>query len=335
MDSHPLSPGPLYVFGYLPTFADAPANPDHHGLDWVADAFLVTVEHLRATCLRPVVGFRWGYRRPAGNRTELIAPSPAGAAEWSALATDVRRQYPERSTEPFAPLNPCTVRRHEVVTLRDLSSHCGRGGRARRHPVGELPSSAGSSAAALAGSGCPRTTVPFSHACGDRNVPCRGVIFVAMGIGDDRELFLLLCRGLLGTFCSHVDFEGARFGVTSSVVPSRGTGPGMVLHFSEAEFERAVVVTEEWAESLWPDRPPRRRAVQLMLVHVDEQIATTRGAPETYAMSLPDGEVSVQPWGDVSVAGVAAADEVAAVEQERVRRIVDEGRKKGHTFEWR
>ncbi len=156
-----------------------------------------------------------------------------------------------------------------------------------------------------------------------------------MGVEDDRELFLLLCEGLLETYCSKADFAGARFGVTASMVPSQGTGPRIVLDFSEAEFERAVVVTEDSAESLWPDRPPRWRAVQLMLVHADEQIATTHGAPDTFALTLPDGYVTIRPRGPASTAAVAAADEAAAVEQERIRRIIDEGREKGHTFEWR
>lgn len=155
-----------------------------------------------------------------------------------------------------------------------------------------------------------------------------------MGVEDDRELFLLLCRGLLETNSSQADFDGTRFGVAASMVP-QGTGPRIVLDFSEADFERAVVVTEESAESLWPERPPRWRAVQLMLVHADEQIATTRGAPDTFAVTLPHGYVTVRPWGPASTAAVAAADEAAAVEQERIRRIVDEGREKGHTFEWR
>lgn len=102
MDPHSLSPGPFYVFGYLPTFADAPANPDHHDLDRVAGAFLVTVEHLRDTRLRPVVVFRSGYRRPAGNQSELIAPTPAGIQQWSALGTEIHRQYPDWSTDPYA-----------------------------------------------------------------------------------------------------------------------------------------------------------------------------------------------------------------------------------------
>lgn len=152
---------------------------------------------------------------------------------------------------------------------------------------------------------------------------------------DDRELFLLLCRGLVEAHCSQVDFDGARFGVLASVVPSRKAGPRIVLDFTESEFERAVVVTEESAESLWPERPRRWRAVQLMLVHADEQMATTGGTPDTYALTLPDGYVTVRPWGAESIASVAAAAEKAALERERVRRIVDEGTKTHHIFEWR
>lgn len=160
-------------------------------------------------------------------------------------------------------------------------------------------------------------------------------IITVMGVDDDRELFLLLCRGLLETYSSQADFDGTRFGVTASMVPSQGTGPRIFLDFSEVDFERAVGVTEESAESLWPERPHRWRAVQLMLVHADEQIATTRGAPDTFAVTLPDGYVTVRPWGPASTAAVAAAGEAATVEQERIRRIVAGDREKGHTFEWR
>lgn len=51
---------PLYVEGYRPTFADAPANPDHRDLDWPADPFLVDIGPDR---LSPIVGFSWGCRR--------------------------------------------------------------------------------------------------------------------------------------------------------------------------------------------------------------------------------------------------------------------------------
>jgi hypothetical protein len=148
---------------------------------------------------------------------------------------------------------------------------------------------------------------------------------------DDRELFFLFCRGLLETFCSEVTFTGSRFGVTASQVPSRGTGPCIVLDFSEAEFDRAVTVSGESAEGLWPDRPPRQRAVQLMLVHADEEITTTRGPADAYVLTLPDGFVSVCSSGPTS----RVADEQALEEQQRIARVIEDGRRKGHTFEWR
>jgi hypothetical protein len=78
-----------------------------------------------------------------------------------------------------------------------------------------------------------------------------------MAVDDDRELILLFCRGLSDTYCSEVTFDGARFGVSSSQVPSRGAGARIDLSFSEAEFDRAVAVQEESAEGLWPERSPR------------------------------------------------------------------------------
>lgn len=51
---------PLYAFGYLPTFSDFPANPDHPDGDWVAQTFLVAIpDVVRSTVLVPVTAFSW------------------------------------------------------------------------------------------------------------------------------------------------------------------------------------------------------------------------------------------------------------------------------------
>ncbi len=41
--------GPLYAYGYLPTFFDAPANPDHPDGEWRADTFLVIAPDVMRT----------------------------------------------------------------------------------------------------------------------------------------------------------------------------------------------------------------------------------------------------------------------------------------------
>lgn len=73
---------PIYVEGYHPTFADAPANPDHLDLDWRADAFLID---LAGRQVSPIIGFSWGYRRFLDDRTELLPLEPVDAEAWPRL----------------------------------------------------------------------------------------------------------------------------------------------------------------------------------------------------------------------------------------------------------
>ena len=59
--------GPLYAYGHLPTFFDAPANPDHPDGEWRADTFLVIAPDVMHTrVLEPVAAFSWGYRLTGG-----------------------------------------------------------------------------------------------------------------------------------------------------------------------------------------------------------------------------------------------------------------------------
>ncbi|MFC7619698.1 hypothetical protein [Microlunatus sp. GCM10028923] len=81
---------PLYVQGYHPTFADAPANPDHLDLDWRADAFLVDIVGRE---LSPIVGFSWGYRRFHDDRTELLPLEPVDAEAWPRLKRRLEQDY--------------------------------------------------------------------------------------------------------------------------------------------------------------------------------------------------------------------------------------------------
>lgn len=99
IDTNPLLAGtPLYVEGYQPTFADAPANPDHHDLDWLADAFLVSIGTQR---LSPIIGFSWGYRRFVDDHTEIIDPGPADGQAWERISHRVRHDFPQWSTDPI------------------------------------------------------------------------------------------------------------------------------------------------------------------------------------------------------------------------------------------
>jgi hypothetical protein len=92
---------PFYTFGYLPTFSDFPANPDHPDGDWVADAFLVVIpDVVRSRVLAPVVGFRWGYRLVGGRAVALFAPTEARAEKWEHHRALLGASYPDWSFLP-------------------------------------------------------------------------------------------------------------------------------------------------------------------------------------------------------------------------------------------
>jgi hypothetical protein len=69
---------PFYTYGYLPTFFDAPANPDHPDGTWQADTFLVVVpDVIRSRTVTPLAGFSWGYRLRGGHPSLLdVTPTP-------------------------------------------------------------------------------------------------------------------------------------------------------------------------------------------------------------------------------------------------------------------
>ncbi len=85
---------PLAGFGYLPTFFDAPANPDHPDGDWIAETFLVAVPDIaRTRRLAAVTGFRWGYRLAAARPTPLPV-EPIKPERWDAHRLMLASAYP-------------------------------------------------------------------------------------------------------------------------------------------------------------------------------------------------------------------------------------------------
>jgi hypothetical protein len=85
---------PLAGFGYLPTFFDAPANPDHPDGDWVAETFLVAVPDIaRTRRLAALAGLRWGYRLTAGTPAALPV-EPIGPERWDAHRPMLAAAYP-------------------------------------------------------------------------------------------------------------------------------------------------------------------------------------------------------------------------------------------------
>ncbi len=96
VDRFPLGPddSPLYAYGYVPTFFDAPANPEHQDGVWQADTWLVAVpDVIRSRRLAPLAGFRWGYRL-RGRRPALLPLESVGKNEWRGLLPRLREQAP-------------------------------------------------------------------------------------------------------------------------------------------------------------------------------------------------------------------------------------------------
>jgi hypothetical protein len=88
---------PLCCAGYLPTFFDAPANPDHPDGDWVAETFLVvSPTGSEPKELTALVGFRWGYHLQSGSPT-LLPLELSTPADWSRCADVLRASYPSWS----------------------------------------------------------------------------------------------------------------------------------------------------------------------------------------------------------------------------------------------
>jgi hypothetical protein len=88
---------PFVTFGYLPTFYDAPFWPERPAIHWQADVFLAPIvreptdEHIR-----PVLGFRWGFRiGNAGTEPELIPLEVLGADAWLNHLPHLRSWFPD------------------------------------------------------------------------------------------------------------------------------------------------------------------------------------------------------------------------------------------------
>jgi hypothetical protein len=85
---------PLAGFGYLPTFFDAPANPDHPDGEWVAETFLVALPDIaRTRRVGAVTGFGWGYRLAAATPAPLPVV-PVGPQRWEAHRPMLANAYP-------------------------------------------------------------------------------------------------------------------------------------------------------------------------------------------------------------------------------------------------
>lgn len=85
---------PLFSYGHLPTFFDAPANPDHPDGVWRADTFLVIApDVIRTRSLVPVAAFTWGYRL-SGGYPDPLDPVRRDA-DWSDHRGVLQKSYPD------------------------------------------------------------------------------------------------------------------------------------------------------------------------------------------------------------------------------------------------
>lgn len=90
--------------------------------------------------------------------------------------------------------------------------------------------------------------------------------------------------------------EGAALGALADVAVVGEPRTRLRLSFTVDDFGRAVEELDVSAASLWPERPAKVRAVQLMLVHIDEDLATrTQGAAETVMTLHPGGQARIRP----------------------------------------
>lgn len=86
--------GPLYAYGFLPTFFDAPANPGQPDGVWRADTFLVvTSDVIHTRTLEPIAAFTWGYRI-TGGYADPVDPARR-SADWTDHRAVLTKRYPD------------------------------------------------------------------------------------------------------------------------------------------------------------------------------------------------------------------------------------------------
>jgi len=88
---------PFACIGYCPTFYDAPFWPKRPRLHWRADLFLCPMAIRRPAKeeIRPIAGFRWGFRIPRpGAEPQLLPLEPVGPEAWAESLARLREHYP-------------------------------------------------------------------------------------------------------------------------------------------------------------------------------------------------------------------------------------------------
>jgi hypothetical protein len=96
---------PFGFFGLLPTMFDAPSRRNRtQTLDWLAHTFLCVSPHSPMDrVVRPVVGFRWGFRMHDG-QTDIVAPNSLALFTWNGHLTVLEAAYPGWRFERVPPI---------------------------------------------------------------------------------------------------------------------------------------------------------------------------------------------------------------------------------------
>jgi hypothetical protein len=90
---------PYMAFGPVPSMFDAPSIVGVREVMWDADTFLVvTPDAVLSRVLRPLCGFRWGYRIEAGE-IRIVPVEVAGAADWARNLDGLRNRFPSWTFE--------------------------------------------------------------------------------------------------------------------------------------------------------------------------------------------------------------------------------------------
>jgi len=88
---------PFLTMGYAPSFFDAPAYNSRPAVDWRATLFLCTLPFLsRGEPIRPLVGFRWGYRiETKGENPHPYPLETARPSDWSRVRRELVARHPK------------------------------------------------------------------------------------------------------------------------------------------------------------------------------------------------------------------------------------------------
>jgi hypothetical protein len=90
------APHPFALYGWTPTFFDAPHTDEPEDWDFLAHSFLCGLGgelHEFRREARAVLGFSWGFSRRDGKVVEWVGPSPLAPEDWDAHRDYLGERY--------------------------------------------------------------------------------------------------------------------------------------------------------------------------------------------------------------------------------------------------